>query len=224
MHSHQSIDLAALQERGWLEIPHIYRPDQLLSLATGLGPIVHQDSRPPISKLIPIPAETAGLATASRTYGTGEFPFHTDLAHWPTPARFLVMGNTGVASHTPTLLLDTRTDATFQQLRPLARRAVWKVSKTRRPFTCSMLFSHGDTERLRWDTNVMSPSNAAAEEIASLLPVSLRLSERANVTSIHWHQTGRTLIVDNWRVLHARPAVPTTDSMRTLYRIFVMEE
>lgn len=221
---HQSVDVAALQERGWTQIPDIYLPDELLSLAMVLGHVVHQDSRAPISKLRPIPTEKAGLATASRIHGTGEFPFHTDLAHWPTPARFVVMGNTDVISNTPTLLLDTRTDKTFQEFRPLAKRAIWKVSMTRRPFMCSMLFSHGNTEGLRWDANVMSPSNSAADEIAEWLPAELPLSERDNVQPIYWDQTGRTLIVDNWRVLHARPAVPATDSTRTLQRIFVMEK
>jgi len=224
MHPRPSTILAALQEHGWIEMSDIHLPGDMLSLAKHFGQVVNQESRPPISMLKPILTEAAASATASKTYGTGEFPFHTDLAHWPTPARFVVMGNFDVVSRTPTLLLDTRTDDVFRALRPLAKRAIWKVAKTRRAFNCTMLFTHGDTEGLRWDTNVMSPTNPAAEELAQRLENELPLSGRSNLQSIQWHQTGRALIVDNWRMLHARPSVPTTDLMRTLHRVFVTGE
>ena len=221
MQPRQSTILTALQEHGWIELHNIHLPSQMLSLAERLGHVVHQDSRPLISTLTPTPAQAAASATASQTYGTGEFPFHTDLANWPSPARFLVMGNFDVAAQTPTLLLDTKTDDLFSELRPLLKRAIWKVTQTRRAFNCTMLFSHSGTEGLRWDTNVMSPTNQAAEELAQRLRSELPLSGRSNLQSIQWHQTGRVVIVDNWRMLHARPSVPATDLMRTLHRVFV---
>ena len=125
MRPRQCINLAALQQRGWIELSDIHLTDEMLSLAKLLGHIVHQESRSPISMLKPTLAEAAVSATASQTYSTGEFPLHTDLAHWPTPAQFVVMGNLHVASQTPTLLLDTRTDVVFQQFRSLAKRAIW---------------------------------------------------------------------------------------------------
>ena len=224
MHLRHSTILSALHEHGWIEVADMHRLGDILSLAERLGHIVHQESRPLTSTLRPIPAAAAAKNTASKSYGTGEFPFHTDVAHWPTPARFIVMGNLDIASQTPTLLLDTRTDDVFKEIRPLARRATWNVVKTRRAFSCTMLFTHGDTEGLRWDANVMNPINRAAEELAQSLRAELALSGRSNLQSVSWHQTGRALIIDNWRMLHARPSVPAADAMRTLHRVFATGE
>lgn len=224
MHHRRSTSFAVLQERGWLEVEEIHSPEQLLNLAEQLGQVVHQESRPVISALKPIPAEAAASATASHRYGTGEFPLHTDLAHWPTPARYLVMANLNVVSQTPTLLLDTKADRALEELRPLAKRAIWSISKARRAFACTIIFGQGKAEGLRWDENVMSPSNPAAEGLVNRLRSALRLSDRVNLPSIRWNHPGRALVVDNWRVLHARPAVPVADHTRTLHRVFVNGE
>lgn len=221
MQCRRSINTATLNARGWIEISDIHSPDEMLSLAAQLGDIVHQESRPPISTLKPTPTEAAASATASQTYGTGEFPLHTDLAHWPTPARFIVMGNLSVESQTPTLLLDTRGDIALRDLRSLAKRAIWEVSKARRAFACTMLFAHGGTEGFRWDQNVMRPLNQTAADLAQRLRSELSLTRRENLHSVQWQGKGHALIVDNWRMLHARPSIPTSDLMRTLHRIFV---
>ncbi len=44
--------------------------------------------------------------------------------------------------------------------------------------------------------------------------------QAATATTIEWTES-RTLVVDNWRVLHGRPAVKTADTSRTLMRTLV---
>jgi Taurine catabolism dioxygenase TauD, TfdA family len=64
----------------------------ILSLAESLGtPISSRRGSKVVDSLKPIRAEYAHVASLSRYHGKGRLPFHTDTAHWLTPARYLIL-------------------------------------------------------------------------------------------------------------------------------------
>ena len=212
-----------LHENGWARLQVTGSPEALFSIAESLGTIVNQGSRPELSRLTPIDAASADPNTASASYGTGRFPYHTDLAHWPKPPRFLVMGNADTTSSVPTLLLDSRIPEIYDRISCLAERALWRVTKTQHPFVCSTFLTGSKVNGIRWDLNVMSPLNDAARMTVSDLTSVLECGRPHREVSFDWHIPGTVLIIDNWRMLHARPNVPQSESARALYRVFISE-
>ena len=57
-----------------------------------------------IQELIPRASSTPN--TYSGIYGFGRFPLHTDLAHWRTPPRYLLLRCVVGYADVPTLLID----------------------------------------------------------------------------------------------------------------------
>ncbi len=215
--------LTALHQCGWAELGAVAGPSDLLKVAQMLGQVVHQYSRPSVSMLKPLAEREADPSTTSALHGMGKFPYHTDLAHWPTPPRYVVMGNGDCLSNVPTLLLDTRSDQKIIRLRESGRRAVWKVTKATRPFLCSLQFVHRGTEGFRWDRNVMAPANSSALTLETELIQALETNVTNNEVAFGWKVPNTCLVIDNWRVLHARPSVPSAEAHRRLYRAFSRE-
>lgn len=212
-----------VQERGWARIQASADEDELLQIASGLGTIVHQTSRPQLSRLTPIASDVAAPNTASESYGTGRFPYHTDLAQWPKPPRYLIMGNAAGSSTVPTLLVDFQNLTLQAELDQKVWQALWKITKTKRPFVCGMTLTGSTTPGIRWDTNVMEPLNAPAQELTNQLTQTLEDEAIPNEIQFYWNKPGTVLVLDNWRMLHARPAVPESQKSRTLYRVFATE-
>jgi hypothetical protein len=177
-----------------------------------------------IAELRPLLVSEARPCTTSGKYGRGSFPLHTDMAHWPVPPRYLVMRSAGSAAATPTLLVDAKALDLDGRYGPHWRRAVWRVIQVRRPFLCSMHFSIGKTTGLRWDPDAMVPHSSLAEELAIDLSETLERSRHTQATAFTWKQPNNLLIVDNWRIMHARPDVQDADAHRLLQRVVVRGE
>lgn len=58
--------------------------------------------------LRPKTRETATPNSMSASYGLDALPFHTDTAHWASPARFVVLRARSNPGSVPTRLLDSR--------------------------------------------------------------------------------------------------------------------
>ena len=210
-----------LRETGWAFTTVSEDLRDFLDFAQTFGEVVHQESRPPV---MPLRATTIGLAaqnTASAKYGVGFFPYHTDLAHWPLPPRYIVMTNARTASSVRTLLLDGKAIEQDGTVWKNARRGAWIAKGTARPFTCSMFFQHGASTGIRWDPSLMTPANRSAELTDETLRAHLR--DTSNSIPFSWRRAGTALVVDNWRMLHARPSVPRMEEQRTLFRVFLQE-
>ncbi len=97
------------------------------------------------------PKATAAPNTYSGNFGLDRFPFHTDLAHWRVPPRYLVLRCQVGYRDVPTLMLDGRVLANAVSRNVLARA----IFKPRRPrngaFELLRLYeagTHGDGLRL----------------------------------------------------------------------------
>jgi alpha-ketoglutarate-dependent taurine dioxygenase len=158
--------------------------------------------------------------TYSGNYGRGEFPLHTDLAHWSLPPRFLVLRCVVGAKDVPTRLVDgldlieaigelKMSRAIVQPRRPLAGR----LSLLR------LLDIRARAKVLRWDDLFIVP--VTAEGKCAFEAVRHHLAQTKSI-EITLSKPGDTLIVDNWRMLHGRAAALRVTTRR-LDRAYIDE-
>jgi L-asparagine oxygenase len=157
--------------------------------------------------------------TYSGLYGLDRFPFHTDLAHWQQPPRYLLLRCVIGYADVPTLLIDGQTVINAVPLDILTRAIV----KPRRPrggaLTLMRLWEAVDNgHRLRWDDVFLKP----ASKIGEVADQQVRLClDRTEPLSIALVRSGDTLLIDNWRMLHARSPIPAGREDRKIERIYL---
>jgi alpha-ketoglutarate-dependent taurine dioxygenase len=157
--------------------------------------------------------------TLSAKHGTGSFPHHTDFAFRGIPPRaILLVNSTDRDFERPSYFTDILALAP-EHLRTL-KSSAWKL-KTREGVQLVggefMVFRRNG---FRWDSDVLVPSNGAAEAALSVLGPALSALQHTFV----WR--GRTaLLIDNWRLTHARGDVPGLDDqgIRELHRYEVWQ-
>jgi L-asparagine oxygenase len=188
-------------------------------MARELGDFAHLHGPVDPHKLWPRSADLAGRNTYSSIFGMGAFPLHTDLAHWPTPPRYLllrcIVGFEGVT----TPLLDGAEVAATVGEGELA----YGLVRPRRRLNgamplLSLLERRADTDLLRWDEVFLQPASGAGVKamdefgaaIAAGSPIQIALAE-----------PGDTLVVDNWRMLHGRSAIPPGCEGRLIERAYI---
>lgn len=215
---------ATLAHAGWCLFRDAENNANLLSVASEFGTPVTQKGCQIIGTLKPHFATTARPNSTSSIYGLGAFPLHTDMAHWPLPPRYLVMRAKVASCDVPTLLVDHLKLEFNEKYRALLPRASWKVLKVNEPFLCSMFFEHKGVRGIRWDVSTMSPNGKIATEINAEILRTLQNLMETSSTSIYWNSPDDILVIDNWRMLHARPPVPEHALARTLERILLMEK
>lgn len=190
----------------------------LLDLAASLGKVTVDPRNPyPLRVISPQDLAVANINTLSSRYGLGPFPFHTDVAHWRSPARLVLLMcvNRG-SSRRPTYITDSRAWDLPGSVWTLLRSAVWRTGHLR-PFLCVVAERRNDRLEIRYDPGCMSPRSASAERANRLITdYMLQLSP----VRIDW-TPGDVLILDNHRVLHARGAASRPDQDRKIARVLV---
>jgi len=117
-----------LSKHGYVFLPN-YQPSlHAAAVAMNLG----QPLTPWEGGLIQtlIPRNEATPNTYSGIYGLDRFPFHTDLAHWRIPPRYLLLRCVTGYADVPTLLIDGRTLMDVITL-DILRRAIFKPRRPR---------------------------------------------------------------------------------------------
>jgi L-asparagine oxygenase len=170
-----------------------------------------------VQELIPRAAGTPN--TYSGIYGLDRFPFHTDLAHWHRPPRYLMLRCVRGYADVSTQLLDGEALVERVKLNVLARAIV----KPRRPQGGSVpllrLCEKTDTGyRLRWDEVFLEPASKVGDLASQHMRECLANSEPQ---SISLTLPGDMLLIDNWRMLHARSPIPPGREDRKIERIFL---
>lgn len=185
----------------------------LLTLSNQLGTPVKGRFVEPVEVLVPQNEHEAHRNSLSNKYGKNELPFHIDMAHQQVPSRYLAFA-CALAEGTvaPTLLLDfSDLELTADDLRAF-ETGVFLIKNGRRSFYANI--KGPGTPYLRWDPGCMYPQDSIATKISKKL---LRLSDSTAIKTVNWH-TGSLLVVDNWRMLHARGKVSETHGARTILR------
>lgn len=166
-----------------------------------------------------VPRVSGSPNTYSGLYGLDRFPFHTDLAHWRRPPRYLLLRCIDGFRDVSTLLFDGQAMIEAVTLDILTRAIV----KPRRPHDASIPLLRlceqvEDGHRLRWDEVFLKPASrigkAGSQQVREFLseidPVLIALAN-----------TGDTLIIDNWRMLHARSPITAGRESRNIERVYL---
>lgn len=213
------MDVTRLHALGWCEISSDVSEDlsvQLLEIGQRLGrPVALRNSLDIVQELVPS-RESRFSNSLSAKYKDGEFPMHTDTAHWLTPCRYIVMGCSKEGERQrDTLLLDTAAISMTEEVRLLLMSEPFRIVNGRRSFYGTVLAP--GRQFIRYDPGCMSPTSDRGKAVMSFL-ANMRLSGPRE--SIRWHE-GKILIVDNWRVLHGRCSAVGGGSERTISRVLV---
>jgi alpha-ketoglutarate-dependent taurine dioxygenase len=215
------VQAASLHEQGWCSTA-IASTSDLYKLATAFGEPVPVRSRGPlIQELTPTSRKKAAPRSLSALNGLGSFPFHTDAAHHRRPPRWLLLRCADPGeSQRRTLLIDSRAlRLAHDELREVGR-AVWNIRTGFKSFLASAILGFpggiGTSVRLRYDPGCMTVADPGFARAAELLRNALADLPR---TGVSW-ETDLTLVIDNWRVLHARGDSKVDDSgSRRLERV-----
>lgn len=166
-----------------------------------------------------VPRATATPNTYSGIYGLEGFPFHSDLAHWRLPPRYLLLRCVTGYEDVPTLLLDGQTIIDTVTLDILAR-AIFKPRRPRggRLTLLRLCEPTDDGYRFRWDEMFLRPASKIGDIAGQRIREQLGKCEPL---SIALARAGDTLLIDNWRMLHARSPVPAEFMGRVIQRIYL---
>jgi hypothetical protein len=130
-------------------------------------------------------------------YGLGAFPPHTDFATYDNPPEYIGLfcpvNRNGV-----TLLYDTNHDA--YSINEVDRSALFRVLNGRHRFLSRFSTRVGSRHQIRYNGDCMEPVDANS------LAVQKKVSMWHPTATVDWSKTS-WLIIDNWRILHARGPV-----------------
>lgn len=215
------MDQEKLKHFGWVsfELPvnsAAQFAETILTVATTLGEITSNRGRGLIDTLTPLESSDAHSKSLSALTGLGAQPWHVDLAHQQTPARYILLG-CEVEGDIPveTELCDRR-DLLPDDSVQLAYTEPFLVKNGRHSFYSTVL-TRGEGF-IRIDPGCMTPMTKKA----SRLMTAIQNDEKKLITAIRW-KPGLIAVIDNWRMLHRRARAYGAVG-RKLVRVSVMGE
>lgn len=167
--------------------------------------------------LRPLAQSDAHPRSLSAIFGTGQLPFHTELAHRRQPCRYLLLGCLGPGEPaSATLLVDWNRIGLDERDFALLENAPILVRTGRRSFYSTILPKRRDF--LRFDPGCMEAIDRRGAEAMRLMEERLAA---ARADRQDW-RTGDMLLVDNWRILHGREP-SNAGNGRRLARVLIDE-
>lgn len=191
--------------------------ESMLEVAQRIGNIFKVPTMPLIQTLTPRLKENESDNTYSGNFGVNEFPFHTDLAHWYVPPRYLFLRSVVPAADVETKLIDSEEICDGIDACVLNRAHFKPRKKLDR--TANLLKIKQDG-MFRWDSIFIEPANSAAKNLRREIEVSLN---SAKYISLYLAVKGDCLLIDNWRMLHGRSVVSTKSMDRVIERVYFEE-
>jgi hypothetical protein len=196
-----------LANDGLVNIPRSHKHDSL-----SLKKIIQilNSNQIDVSRLTPRNKIEARPNSLSSRFGLGAFPPHTDYAFRDIPPRYIIM-------HAPrpraakTLIFDSRHLLQLKSHSELGR-CLFQVLSSKN-FYSKLLTNHRDEFFLRYNSAIMLPINKEASAISEFI-----LYKWRPTTIIDWTET-RTIIIDNWLMLHSRSEYSISNSIKSLWRI-----
>lgn len=153
--------------------------------------------------------------TYGGNYGLEELPMHTDLAHWHSPPRYVLLRCVKGSAEVSTKVID-RFELERHISPSLMRRALFSP---RRPLDGKMYLLRMLTrDAIRWDSLFLLPKNASAFVVTELM---ISHVYSPSVKEFFLEETGHAILLDNWRVLHGRSPVTNNSLDRLLDRVYL---
>jgi len=157
----------------------------------------------------------------SGSYGLGDFPLHSDLAHWNIPPHYLLMrcieGAADVLTHLlPIEILKERIDDHILMSAMVVPR---RKSKSQTICPLQVAYKRDGAHGIRWDSLFLQPINEAGRKFAQLMKSTPWSA--MGMYSLCLANPGDTLVIDNMKMLHGRSSVPETSQGRIVERIYL---
>lgn len=210
--------LEDLQANGWITVPLVGEQENAAEIIQGIAQSLGRSVLKDVDTLVPKTQEQARRNSTSAYCGLDVFPCHTDFAHWPTPPRYIALWSAH-ESETPTQVVPWSSVRLPQNIEETWCRATWRVTRVHRPFVCTMHLDRANVQAIRWDQYAMEPNDEIARLVKPEIKDLLELARKRDSIQIKWRGDRRVLVLDNWRVMHARPAVSGSDLNRKLNRV-----
>lgn len=218
---------ADLSRDGFAVCPYFLPELTTEQVATELGRLVDISRLLPgsgiksIQTLVPKQATEVGRNQYSGNYGFGEFPLHTDLAHWALPPRYFILrcvtGSKDVFTHV--LPWEAITDMVGLSI---LARAVFATRMRRNGYSTLLktMSNQDGVNFFRWDPVFLCPINSYAQQVADAISSS---NWSLQTRKILLQRPSDTLLIDNWRTLHGRAKVSAASATRRVERVYLSE-
>lgn len=212
------MSIRELEEFGWTTYSGVTSDADLHDLANDLGNPIALSDGTYLKRLEIRKPQQARTGTFGKKFGEGAYPLHTDTAHWPRPARLIVLRAAGDLRR-PTVIHPFKRLFTHADdiVRESLGKSVWYSGTTSRRFCCSIRFKCDGHIGCRYDPICMKPANNSAAIIKQYLDSASSLSE---AQPFQWKK-GTALVLSNWHVLHGRGNRPEAELSRQISRIYV---
>ncbi|TZG35981.1 TauD/TfdA family dioxygenase [Agrobacterium sp. B1(2019)] len=195
-----------------------HRPnDSIIEIAEDLGKPLDPWKDGPVQTLVP--RSQAAPNSYGGIFGLNHFPFHSDLAHWRTPPRYLLLRCVVGYADVPTMVIDGH-DLIDAVTLDILRRAIFKPRRPRDGSVSLLRLCEpaDDVVRVRWDEVFLKPASRVGEV------ADLRVREWLSTcmpTAVSLAETHDTLLIDNWRMLHARSPILPGRENRAIERVYL---
>jgi len=207
-----------LSERGWIcHETGLSTESELavavLATARDLGAVRKGRWGLYVERLEGLEEDKVPASSLSAQFGRGEFPCHVDMAHLPTPCRYVVLG-CGFAKERPAAtLIQSVANLKFSPSEvDCLHSGVFLVRNGRHSFYASVL--SGRRSFFRWDPGCM----LAKDEYARVAQAAIERELGAMDPIRHQWKAGSILVLDNWKVLHGRERCDREGARRVIYR------
>lgn len=219
-----------LNQNGYVLLPKWHSEEKTISIAQSLGTVVDMETLLPQSNIPTVQTLTPGYKTQSAsnnytgTYGLGEFPLHTDFAHWAQPPRHFMLRCRKGSPEVTTKILPCSALNSILEI-SILRRALVKprrIGQGNVLLLLPLMFRAGGVCGFRWDPLFLVSMNKAATLVPKALS-SGNLWVKSKMKSLTLAGNGDTVIIDNWRCFHGRSKVPENEMDRKLERVYISE-
>jgi len=210
-----------IQKDGYVFLREYRTDSDDTEVASTIGKPSYSRGESAVHFLSPRTKDKATPNTYSGIYGYKKFPFHTDLAHWKNPPRYLLLRCVVGFREVSTLIADGSEIIRSAGALSLSRALV----QPRRPIDgkLPLLRLLEDIEGkmlLRWDKVFLRPASNAGSNGMLLFQSAI---EKCSPSAFFLTDKGDTLILDNWRMLHARSNVNENHAGRKIMRAYFEE-
>lgn len=150
--------------------------------------------------LVPKRRADAHTFSLSGKYGLLEFPLHTDGSEYKVPPKYIILRSL-INTPTATYIADSK----FIMKKLLSQDSTWKVKTKDGVIKTKLIESHIRSNNYRIRFNRLSMKCESGDKIKVF-----EIINSLPVNQLNWVKN-RTIIIDNWRMLHGRGRVLEDD-------------
>ena len=166
-----------------------------------------------VVRLTATASDKARSGRKSSIRGLRSFPPHTDEAWRSVPPRYILFRSISGQSESPTEITPFDVGGFDKNFLSDLKNGLWACHGLGESRICSVW----NGRRVRWDEDCMRPLDCLAKRAH---PEFIEYLHSAASTDYQWNDRSSVLLIDNWKILHARTAVMASEH-REIERLYV---